>query len=174
VSRREIGFTLNGRPVTVAVDPDQKLARLLRGLGCPGVRIGCDEGVCGACTVILDGRTVNSCHTYAFQAAGRTIETIEAIGTFDQPHRLQTALADEGAVQCGFCTPGLVLSAKALLDREPAPDDELLKRHLDGHLCRCTGYEKIWTAIRRVSAPEIADHETRIPDDRSGSQGTGR
>ena len=174
MSRREIGFTLNGRPVTVAVDPDQKLARLLRELGCPGVRIGCDEGVCGACTVILDGRAVNSCHTYAFQAAGRTIETIEAIGTFDQPHRLQTALADEGAVQCGFCTPGLVLSAKALLDREPAPEDELLKRHLDGHLCRCTGYEKIWTAIRRVSAPEIPDHETRIPDNRSESPGTGR
>jgi carbon-monoxide dehydrogenase small subunit len=77
-------------------------------------------------------------------------------------------------VQCGFCTPGLVLSAKALLDREPAPDDERLKRHLDGHLCRCTGYEKIWTALRRVSAPEMPDHETRIPDDLSASPGTGR
>lgn len=153
MNKREISFLLNGRPVTVAVDPDQKLARLLRSLGCAGVRIGCDEGVCGACTVIVDGRTLNACHTYAFQVSGRAVETIEGVGSFDQPHPLQTALADAGAVQCGFCTPGMVLSAKALLDQDPRPTEEQLKQHLDGHLCRCTGYEKIWSAIRRVAAP---------------------
>ena len=152
MNQREISFLLNGRPVTVTADPDQKLARLLRSLGCAGVRIGCDEGVCGACTVVVDGRTLNACHTYVFQISGRAVETIEGVGNFDQPHPLQTALADAGAVQCGFCTPGMVLSAKALLDHEPAPDEARLKQHLDGHLCRCTGYEKIWSAIRKVAA----------------------
>lgn len=162
MSAREITFVLNGKPVTVAIDPDQKLARLLRSLGCPGVRIGCDEGVCGACTVIVDGRTLNACHTYAFQVADRAVDTIEGVGSFDKPHVLQTALADEGAVQCGFCTPGMVLSAKALLDHEPQPGEARLKQHLDGHLCRCTGYEKIWTAIRRVAALETPNPKSQL------------
>lgn len=145
-----IHLTINGEAREVAVDPDESLAAFLRRIGYKGVKIGCDEGACGACTVILDGKTVNSCHVYAFQAAGRTVQTIEALGTFDKPHRLQQALADEGAVQCGFCMPGMILSAKALLDENPKPDDAMLKEHLDGNLCRCTGYEKIQSALRRV------------------------
>ena len=154
MSAREITFVLNGKPVTVAIDPDQKLARLLRSLGCPGVRIGCDEGVCGACTVIVDGRTLNACHTYAFQVADRAVDTIEGVGSFDKPHVLQTALADEGAVQCGFCSPGMILSAKVLLEANPKPTEEELKEHLDGNLCRCTGYEKIQSALRKVIGAE--------------------
>lgn len=149
---RKLEFTLNGTAVAVDADPGEMLLPLLRRLGCRGVKNGCDEGMCGACTVLVDGRAWNSCHTYAWQAAGRRVETIEALGTFDRPHPLQTALADEGAVQCGYCTPGMILSAKALLDREPHPSGERLKEHLDGNLCRCTGYEKIWTALRRLTA----------------------
>lgn len=151
---KNITLTINGEARCLAIDPDETLAALLRRLGYKGVKVGCDEGVCGACTVILDGRTVNSCHVYAFQAAGRTVETIEALGTFERPHRLQQALADEGAVQCGFCTPGMILSAKVLLEANPNPTEEEFKEHLDGNLCRCTGYEKIQSALRKVVAGE--------------------
>lgn len=154
MNMKRISLTLNGAPHEVDIDPDESLAALLRRLGFTGVKIGCQEGVCGACTVILDGRAVNACHVYAFQAAARTVETIEALGTFDQPHRLQRALADEGAVQCGFCMPGMILSAKALLDTCPHPDEATLKEHLDGNLCRCTGYEKIQSALRKVIEAE--------------------
>ena len=150
MNAKQIDIRINGEAKSLAIDPDESLAAVLRREGYKGVKIGCDEGVCGACTVILDGKTVNSCHVYAFQAAGRSIETIETLGTFEKPHRLQTALADEGAVQCGFCTPGMILSAKALLDENPKPDDATLREHLDGNLCRCTGYEKIHTALRKV------------------------
>jgi len=150
MNEKKINLTINGEAKILAVDPDESLAAVLRREGFKGVKIGCDEGVCGACTVILDGRTVNSCHVYAFQAAGRRVETIESLGTFDRPHPLQRALADEGAVQCGFCTPGMILSAKALLEENPKPDESTLKEHLDGNLCRCTGYEKIQAALRRV------------------------
>ncbi len=154
MNTKQIQLTINGEARAQAIDPDESLAALLRRIGYKGVKIGCDEGACGACTVILDGKTVNACHVYAFQAAGRAVQTIEAIGTFDQPHRLQRALADEGAVQCGFCMPGMILSAKALLDENPKPDEATLQEHLDGNLCRCTGYEKIQSALRRVIDPE--------------------
>ena len=147
---KNISITINGQTKALGIDPDETLSTLLRREGCKGVKVGCDEGVCGACTVILDGKTVNSCHVYAFQAHGRVVETIESLGTFDQPHRLQQALADEGAVQCGFCTPGMILSAKVLLEANPKPTEDELKEHLDGNLCRCTGYEKIQAALRRV------------------------
>lgn len=149
---KQIKLTINGAAREVAIDPDESLAALLRRLGFKGVKIGCDEGACGACTVLLDEKTVNSCHVYAFQAAGRSVQTIESVGAFDAPHPIQRALADEGAVQCGFCMPGIILSAKALLDEQPAPDEAVLKEHLDGHLCRCTGYVKIWAALQRVIA----------------------
>ena len=154
MNTKQIKLTINGEARELAVDPDESLAAFLRRIGYKGVKIGCDEGSCGACTVILDGKTVNSCHVYAFQADGRTVQTIESLGTFEKPHRLQQALADEGAVQCGFCIPGMILSAKALLDESPTPDEATLKEHLDGNLCRCTGYEKIQSAIRRVIAME--------------------
>ena len=131
---------------------NEKLSDLLRRLGCLGVKMGCNEGMCGSCTVILNGRSVNSCLVYAVQAGGGQVQTIESIGSLDQPHPIQSALVDEGAVQCGFCMPGLILSAKEVFDRNPAPTDEELAVHLDGHLCRCTGYEKIQSALRRVAA----------------------
>lgn len=146
----ELKLKVNGEDRTWTVDPDEKLLDVLRRHGYVGVKRGCGEATCGSCTVLLDGRAVFSCVLYAVQAEGREVTTIEALGSFDRPHPLQTAFADEGAVQCGFCIPGMILSAKAMLDRWPRPDDEQLARYMDGNLCRCTGYEKIETAIRRV------------------------
>jgi carbon-monoxide dehydrogenase small subunit len=149
---KSISITINGRTRAVDVDAGETLLHLLRRLGFAGVKNGCEEGACGACAVILNGRAVNACIAYAFQAADGAVETIESLGDFDNPHPLQQALADEGAVQCGYCIPGIILSAKALLDRNPHPTDEDWKLHLDGHLCRCTGYEKIQTALRKLAA----------------------
>ena len=149
---RRISFTLNGEKKEFQIEPDEKLVKLLRRSGYTGTKEGCDEGTCGACTVILDGKAVLSCITYAFLAHGRDVRTIEGVGTFEKPHPIQQALVDEGAVQCGYCTPGLVLSTKALLDENPQPSDDDLRTHLDGNLCRCTGYEKIWTALRKLVA----------------------
>jgi carbon-monoxide dehydrogenase small subunit len=145
-----IRVTINGRPKSVDVAPDEKLLQMLRRIGLTGVKHGCSEGVCGACTVILDGRAICSCLLFAWQADGRTIQTIEGVGSFDAPHSIQQALVEEGAVQCGYCTPGMILSAKALLDENPDATWEDMNEHLDGNLCRCTGYEKIEAALRRV------------------------
>ncbi len=150
--QRKISFTLNGEKREFTISPDEKLVKLLRRSGALGVKEGCDEGTCGACTVILDGRAVFSCITYAFLADGHDVRTIESIGTFEKPHRLQEALVEEGAVQCGYCIPGMILSAEALMKEIPEPTDEDIKVHMDGNFCRCTGYEKIWTAVRRVVA----------------------
>lgn len=147
-----ITLQLNGAGRSASVDPNEKLSDVLRKLGCASVKMGCNEGVCGSCTVMLNGRAVNSCLVYAVQADGGIVETVEYIGSLDQPHAIQTALVEEGAVQCGFCMPGMILSAKALFDRHQQPTDEELAVHLDGHLCRCTGYEKIQSALRRVAA----------------------
>ena len=152
MSEKKISFTLNGEKREFAISPDEKLVKLLRRSGALGVKEGCDEGTCGACTVILDGRAVFSCITYAFLADGRDVRTIESVGTFEKPHRLQEALVEEGAVQCGYCIPGMILSAEALMKEIPEPTDEDIKVHMDGNFCRCTGYEKIWTAVRRVAA----------------------
>ena len=116
-----------------------------------GTKRGCSEGVCGSCTVILDGRAVYSCILPAFQVQGRSIETIEGVGDFDSPHPFQKALAEKGAVQCGYCTPGMVMSAKALLDADSRPSKAKAKEYMDGVLCRCTGYEKIWEALKKVA-----------------------
>lgn len=147
---KTISFTLNGVKKEFAIAPDERLVKLLRRSGYTGTKEGCDEGTCGACTVIVDGRAVFSCIMPAFLVHGRTVETIEGVGDFDRPHPIQQALADAGAVQCGYCTPGLVMSAKALLDQKPDATDEDLRTHMDGNLCRCTGYEKIWVALRSV------------------------
>jgi aerobic carbon-monoxide dehydrogenase small subunit len=147
-----IELILNREPRTFRVKANERLDDVLRRNGCKGVKIGCNEGTCGACTVIVDGRAVNSCLLYAWQAQGCQVQTIEGAGSFEQPHPIQAVFADEAAVQCGYCTPGLIMSLKALLDRDPAPSDEAIKLHLDGNLCRCTGYEKIWTAIKKLQA----------------------
>ena len=144
----EISLRLNGRERRFRVEERETLLRVLRErAGLTGAKKGCDLGECGACTVILNGRAVNSCCVFAVQADGGTVETIEGLGTPDKPHPLQRAFIDAGAIQCGFCTPGMILAAKAVLDREPHPSREAIRRALSGNLCRCTGYEKIERAV---------------------------
>ncbi|MFH2205057.1 MAG: (2Fe-2S)-binding protein [Elusimicrobiota bacterium] len=150
--KKTVSFTLNGRKRQFKCRPNESLLELLRRAGYKGVKKGCSEGVCGVCTVIMDGRAVYSCILRAFQAEGRSLQTIEHMGDFEKPHAFQRALVDEGAVQCGFCTPGMVMAAEAMLRKDPQPSPEKTKVYMDGVLCRCTGYEKIWGAIRKVVA----------------------
>jgi carbon-monoxide dehydrogenase small subunit len=149
---KKVAFSINSELKEFEVDPDEKLVDVLRRAGYRGVKYGCREGVCGSCTVIMDGRAICACLLYAFQADGRDIWTIEGVGDFDDPHPFQKALVEEGAVQCGFCIPGMVLSAKALLDKNPTPEEWEIREKMDGNLCRCTGYEKIFDALNKVIA----------------------
>ena len=148
--KKTIAFSLNGVNREFRISPDDMLLDLLRREGYTGTKHGCGEATCGSCTVIMDGRAVYACILYAFQAQGRDIRTIEGEGDFDNPTPLQAALVEEGAVQCGFCIPGMVMAAKALMDADPAPDDEKIRQYMDGNLCRCTGYEKIEDALHKV------------------------
>lgn len=148
----EISLRLNGREKRFRVEERETLLQVLRErAGLTGAKKGCDLGECGACTVILNGRAVNSCCVFAVQADGGSVETIEGLGTPDKSHPLQQAFIDAGAVQCGFCTPGMILAAKALLDREPRPSRSAIRQALSGNLCRCTGYEKIEQAVERAA-----------------------
>ena len=153
---KRIALKINGVMRELEAAPGEMLLDLLRRSGYTGVKHGCGEARCGACTVIVDGRAVYSCIYHAFRAQGRDVWTIEGVGSFGKPHPFQDALVDEGAVQCGFCIPGMVLSAKAMLDASPRPDDEEIRMHMDGNLCRCTGYEKIQAALRKVIASGTA------------------
>ena len=148
--KKHISFSINGHKRDFEVTADEKLLDLLRDNGYKGPKFGCGEGVCGACTIIMDGRAIYGCILYAVQADGHDIWTIEGAGDFGKPHPFQQALVDEGAVQCGYCIPGMVMSAKAMLDENPTPDDEEIREKMDGNLCRCTGYEKIWDALHKV------------------------
>ncbi len=142
-------MVVNGDPVEVLVEPDWTLLRALRdGLGLMGAREGCGLGECGACTVLVDGRAVNSCLMPAMETAGRRVTTIEGLADPARGlHPIQAAFMENGAVQCGFCTPGMILSAKALLDRNPDPDEGQVRVGLSGNLCRCTGYNQIVAAV---------------------------
>lgn len=143
-----ITIQLNGEPRAFTVGEQETLLHVLREkAGLTGAKKGCDLGECGACTVIMDGRAVNSCCVFAVSADGKRVETIEGIGTEEHPHPLQQAFIDAGAIQCGFCTPGMIMAAKALLDRNPHPTKEEVRQAMSGNLCRCTGYEKIEQAI---------------------------
>lgn len=144
----KISLTINGVEKRLEVSPSDSLLNVLRGEGYKGAKFGCGEGACGACTVILDRRPVNSCLVLAATIPGSSVVTIEGLGTPDAPHPLQTAFLDVGAVQCGYCTPGMILAAKSLLDRNPHPEEEEIKAALDGNLCRCTGYKKQIEAVR--------------------------
>ena len=145
-------MTVNGKPVEVRVNPTCTLLRVLReDLRLTGTKKGCEQGDCGACTVIMDGRAVNACLILALQAESKTIETIEGLGTAENLHPLQQSFIRQGAVQCGFCTPGMLMSAKAMLDTNPHPTREEIKYGISGNLCRCTGYVKIIKAIEGVS-----------------------
>jgi len=146
--KRIVQFTVNGESVEVAVTPNRTLIQVLReDLGLTGTKHGCGLGDCGACTVIMDGVPVNSCLVLAVQARGRDIQTIEGLTGNGKLHPLQTAFIDKGAIQCGFCTPGMIVSAKALLDEDPRPTETEIRTAISGNLCRCTGYQKIVEAI---------------------------
>jgi aerobic carbon-monoxide dehydrogenase small subunit len=149
---KQINLTVNGKQYQVAVAPSRTLLEVIReDLGLTGTKEGCGMGECGACTVIMDRKTVNSCLVLAAEADGKTILTIEGLADGGQLHPLQQAFADNGGLQCGFCTPGMILSAKALLDENPDPSDEDIKQGIAGNFCRCTGYAKIFASIKAAA-----------------------
>jgi carbon-monoxide dehydrogenase small subunit len=147
-------FTLNGEPVSLPVPPSRRLIDVLRhDLLLTGTKIGCEIGRCGACMVLLDGQPVNACLTMMYQIEGRRVTTIEGIaGGAEALHVVQRAFLEEGGFQCGYCTPGMVISAVALLADRPAPTDDEIIEALSGNLCRCTGYGGILRAVRRAAA----------------------
>jgi aerobic carbon-monoxide dehydrogenase small subunit len=146
--KKTIQLTINGEPVEAAVSTNQTLVQFLRDdMGLTGTKHGCGLGDCGACTVLMDGKAVNSCLVLAIQADGTDILTIEGLAENGKLHPLQQAFVDKGAIQCGFCTPGMILSAKALLDEKPNPSELEIRTAISGNLCRCTGYQKIVQAV---------------------------
>jgi carbon-monoxide dehydrogenase small subunit len=150
--RLSITLEVNGKDYPVEVKPNEILLNVLRDrLGLMGTKYGCGLGECGACTVLLEGKAILSCQTLAFTAAGKRITTIEGLEEDGELDPLQQAFIDEGAVQCGYCTPGMILSAKALLDVQPDPTNEDIKQAIRGNLCRCTGYTNIVRAIKTAS-----------------------
>ena len=148
----KIEFTLNGGKIEVEVPPHWTLLRLLREkLGFTGTKEGCGIGECGACTVLLEGVPVNACLVLAPKVEGRKVETIEGLGSRESLHPLQKSFIDHGAIQCGFCTPGILMSSKALLEKSSNPTREEIKEAISGHLCRCTGYHQIVEAIEALN-----------------------
>ena len=149
--KKLINLTINDQHYEVAVEANQTLVDLLRyQLGLTGTKKGCEMGDCGSCTVILDGKAVNSCLVLAIQADGRSIQTIEGLETGEGLHPVQEAFVEKGAIQCGFCSSGMILSAKNLLDQKSNPSETEIRRALAGNLCRCTGYQKIIEAVKSV------------------------
>lgn len=150
--KHNIRLTVNGESYTVAVEPRESLLDVLRDkLSLTGAKKGCNRGDCGACTIIMDGKTVNSCLVLAVEADGRELLTIEGLANNGQLHPIQEAFIQYGAVQCGYCTPGMIMSAKALLDENPNPTEEEVRQAIGGNLCRCTGYMKIVEAIKQAA-----------------------
>lgn len=149
---REICLNINGKDYCEMVDGNMRLLDLLRDkLGLIGTKEGCGEGECGACTVIMDGETINSCLVMAFQAEGSNITTIEGLEKDGVLHPVQRAFVEEGAVQCGFCIPGMIMSSVALLDKNPNPSRDEIREGISGNLCRCTGYNKAIEAVEKAS-----------------------
>lgn len=149
--KKLISLTINEKVYELAVNPNQTLADVIRyEIGLTGTKKGCEVGECGTCTVIMDGKSVNSCLLLAVQANGSEILTIEGMETDEGLHPLQEAFVEKGAIQCGYCTPGMILSAKALLDSNSNPDESEIRTGISGNLCRCTGYQKIVEAIKSV------------------------
>ena len=154
-----VDFILNGKNVSVDVEADEVLVDTLREkLMLTGTKKGCGTGDCGTCTVLLDGEAVRSCILLTAMVEGRKVTTIEGVGSVDNLHPVQQAFIDTSAVQCGFCTPGMVLTSIALLDKNPDPTEEEIRTALSGNLCRCTGYEKIVKAVR-LAAERMAKKE---------------
>ena len=152
VKKVAVNTTINGEEMDILVDPYISLLETLREVvGITGTKEGCNDGNCGACTINLDGRIVDSCLVLGVDAEGKNIETVEGMATPDGLHPLQQAFLEEAALQCGICTPGFLVSAKALLDNEPDPSEERIRHWLAGNLCRCTGYDKIVKAVTKAS-----------------------
>ena len=150
--RKKIVMIVNGQPYRLEVEPRTTLLTVIRhSLGLTGTKAGCEKGECGTCTVIMDNRPVNCCLVLAVEADGSEILTIEGLATGEELHSLQKSFVEMGAIQCGFCTPGMILVAKALLDKNPKPTEGEIRQAIAGNLCRCTGYDKIVKAIQKVS-----------------------
>jgi aerobic-type carbon monoxide dehydrogenase small subunit (CoxS/CutS family) len=148
IMKKELRFVVNGEPRDLWVEPKTLLVQVLRNeLGLTGTKRGCDEGACCVCTVIVNGKAVKSCSMLALQANGKDVMTIEGLAINSKLHPIQEAYLDKGAFQCGFCTPGRIMGTKALLDENPTPDLDEIKIAMDGHICRCTGYNMIHEAV---------------------------
>ncbi len=156
----KIQLTVNGEKKSIEVKPSETLLELLRRMGYKSVKFGCGEGFCGACTVILNSRPVNSCLVLAATVDGKEVVTVEDLGDSRNLHPLQVAFMDAGAIQCGFCTPGMLLSAKSLLERKSNPSTAEIKEALEGNLCRCTGYIQIIEAVK-LAAKRIRQKNKR-------------
>ena len=165
---RQVEVTVNGTVYRERAEPRLTLADFLRHtLGLTGTHVGCEHGVCGCCTVRLDGAAVRSCILFAVQANGRRIETVEGLAEGERLHPLQEAFSDHGALQCGFCTPGFLMTAIEFLERNPSPDEEAVRDALSGNLCRCTGYQSIVAAVLDAAG------RLRQGDDRGAEAGAG-
>ena len=151
--KQPMTFTINGEIYEDEIDVRRTLLEVIReNFGLTGTKKGCNEGECGTCTVLLDGKPVASCLVLAVEAQGRMIETVEGLGQNGELHRLQQAFIEHGAFQCGFCTPGVLMAAKGLLNENPKPSEEEVRKAIAGNLCRCTGYNKYVEAILDVAA----------------------
>jgi carbon-monoxide dehydrogenase small subunit len=149
--KTQISFELNGRPVTVTVPVTMNTLNMLRDvLDLTGTKYACGEGECGACTIRLDGKTINSCLMYAVDCDGRKVVTIEGLKTGETLHPMQQAFVDHGAIQCGFCMPGMIMQADYLAENNPELNREQIRRGLEGNVCRCTGYTKVLDAVTSV------------------------
>jgi carbon-monoxide dehydrogenase small subunit len=149
---KEIRLVVNDEPTSLDVEPNWTLLKVIRdSMGLTGTKEGCGEGECGSCTVLVDGKAVNACLILAVDMDGRTVTTIEGLAQGSELHPLQKAFLEKGAVQCGFCTPGMILTAKSLLDQNPHPSEEEIRFAIAGNLCRCTGYAKIVDAIQTLA-----------------------
>ena len=149
---KKVKLTVNGKQYEVEIQPWDTLLDVIREkLGLTGTKEGCGLGECGACTVIMDGETINSCLVLAMEADGKEITTIEGLAKGEKLHPVQQAFVDEGGLQCGFCTPGMIISAKALLDENPNPSEDEIRRGIAGNFCRCTGYTKIIKSIKTAA-----------------------
>ena len=148
----DLNFIVNGEKKHISIDPSMTLLEILRHtLKLTGTKEGCGKGECGTCTVLMNGKAVNACLVLGSQLEGTEILTVEGVSNGRELHSLQKSFIEEGAVQCGFCIPGMIISAKALLDENPSPTEEEIRRGISGNLCRCTGYTKIVSAIQKAS-----------------------
>ena len=152
-AKREVALTVNGQAYSASVEPRTTLVDLLRGeLGLTGTHVGCEHGVCGACTILVNGQAVRSCIMLAVQADGAELMTVEGLSADGQLHPIQQAFIDQRGLQCGFCTPGFLMSVYELLQHSPQPDDEEIKDALGGEICRCTGYQSILRSVHLAAA----------------------